>query len=470
MRKILLAASAIAGFAAVSAGNANAQMPNQPVVDTSYASNTGNPVGFPAPGTVVVRLQGFLDVLDGVTNDSGTIGKNTSGQTNGNKTGSVLFQSYARIKFGFDGTAANGLQYGSAFETRQNAGFAGGMGGSISGNSLGTTMVMWRQAGYVGTPTLGRVWFGQIDGAIERFMTGTFENYDVVGGWNAITLPAFVNSGTQLSWAFPEDSIFYRTEKLTYLSPSIMGFDFGATFEPNQNTSGTAQCSQATATASQTANLSTGAVSAASPGCPDVASTVTQTIQRKNTFDVVGRYKGSFGPVAVVGTLGYIGSGVVGYGGVAPIAAAKDLSVIDAGATVTVAGLTVGGHYTGGAMNNSDAPIRSGQKDGSNFILGASYTIGTIVVGGNFIDELNAGTGYVNGAGQITNGSHMLHEVGVGLGGSWDYAPGAAAFVSGIWGTRHQSGVDLLNGSSATTHFNNSTRAEALVIGNRFQF
>ena len=454
MRKILLAASAIAGFAAVSAGNANAQMPNQPVVDTSYASNTGNPVGFPAPGTVVVRLQGFLDVLDGVTNYSGTIGKTTTGTTNGNKTGSVLFQSYARIKFGFDGTAANGLQYGSAFETRQNAGFAGGMGGSISGNSLGTTMVMWRQGGYVGTPTLGRVWFGQIDGAIERFMTGTFENYDVVGGWNAITLPAFVNSATQLSWVFPEDSIFYRTEKLTYLSPSIMGFDFGATFEPNQNTSGTAQCAQATN---------------AAPGCPDVASTVTQTIQRKNTFDVVGRYKGSFGPVAVVGTLGYIGSGVVGYGGVAPIAAAKGLSVFDAGATVTVAGLTVGGHYTGGAINNSDAPIRTGQKDGNNFILGASYTIGTIVVGANYINEQNAGTGYVtNGA--ITNGSNMLHEVGVGVGGSWDYAPGAAAFVSGIWGTRHQAGVDLLNGSSSTTKFNNNTRAEALVIGNRFQF
>lgn len=456
MRKILLAASAIAGFAAVSAGNANAQMPNQPVVDTAYANQVGVVNGFPAPGTVVVRLSGFLDVLDGVTNDSGTVAKGTNGVATGNKTGSVLFQSYARIKFGFDGTAANGLIYGAAFETRQNAGFAGGMGGSISGNSLGTTMVMWREAGYVGTPTLGKVWFGAIDGAIERFMTGTFENYDVVGGWNAITLPAFVNSATQLSWVFPEDSIFYRTEKLTYLSPSILGFDFGATFEPNQNTSGTAQCAQATT---------------AAPGCPDITSTAANTAQRRNTYDAVARYKGSFGPVAVVGTVGYIGSGVVANSvALSTTAKYKGLSVLDAGATVTVAGITVGGHYTGGAVNNSDAPIRSGQKDGTNFILGASYTIGTVVVGANYINEQNAGTGYTNGAGQITNGGSMLHEVGVGVGGSWDYAPGAAAFVSGIWGTRHQAGVDLLNGSSATTKFNNSTRAEALVIGNRFQF
>ncbi len=467
MRKILLAASAIAGFAAVSAGNANAQMPNQPVMDTSYAQPVGVVNGYPAPGTIVVRLQGFLDVLDGVTNDSGTVAKNTSGVPTGNKTGSVLFQSYARIKFGFDATAANGLIYGAAFETRQTAGYAGSMNGSFGTSSFGTAMDMWRQGGYVGTPTLGKVWFGQIDGAIERFMTGTFENYDVVGGWNAITLPAFVNSNTQLSWVFPEDSIFYRTEKLTYLSPSIMGFDFGATFEPNQNTSGTAQCGQATNVA---------------PGCPDISTTLGQTIQRKNTYDAVARYKGSFGPVAVVGTAGYIGSGVVGYNGFSastglatPVAKAKGLSVFDAGATVTVAGLTVGGHYTGGAINNSDAPIRTGQKDGNNFILGASYTIGTIVVGANYINEQNAGTGITNAAGTITNSGSMLHEVGVGVGGSWDYAPGAAAFVSGIWGTRHQAGIDLLNGvangASGPTHGqNNNTRAEALVIGNRFQF
>jgi hypothetical protein len=455
MRKILLAASAIAGFAAVSAGNANAQMPNQPVVDTSFSSNAGNAVGIPAPGTIVIRLKGNLDVLGGVTQDSGTIAKSATGVPTGNKTGAVLFQSYARIFLGFDATAANGLIYGAQLETRQNAGFAGGMGGSISGNSLGTTMDMWREAGYVGTPTLGKVWFGSIDGAIERFMTGTFENYDVVGGWNAITVPAFVNSATQLSWVFPEDSIMYRTEKLTYLSPSIMGFEFGATFEPNQNTSGTAQCAQATT---------------AAPGCPDIASTITQTVQRKNTFDVDARYKGSFGPVAVVGQLGYLGSGVVAYSGLTPVAKAKGLSVIDAGATVTVAGLTVGGHYTGGAVNNSDAPLRTGQKDGNSFILGASYTIGTVVVGANYINEQNAGAAYVNAAGSVTNSGSMLHEVGIGVGGSWDYAPGAAAFVSGIWGTRHQAGVDLLNGSTATTKFNNSTRAEALVIGNRFNF
>jgi hypothetical protein len=221
------------------------------------------------------------------------------------------------------------------------------------------------------------------------------------------------------------------------------------------NTSGAAQCAQATT---------------AAPGCPDITSTSTQTLQRRNLYDAVARYKGSFGPVAVVGTVGYIGSGVVAYSGLTPVAKAKDLSVLDAGATVTFANVTVGGHYTGGAMNNSNAPIRSGQKDGENFLLGASYTIGTVVVGFQYINELNAGTGYSNGAGQITNGNNLLHEVGVGVGGSWDYAPGAAAFVSGLWGTRHQAGVDLLNGSSSNTKFNNNTRAEALVIGNRFQF
>jgi hypothetical protein len=453
MRKILLAASAIAGFAAVTAGNANAQMPNQPVVDTGFGSQVGNPVGFPAPGTVVVRIKGILDTLAGVTNDSGTVAKSATGVATGNKTGAVEFMSYGQIQVAFDGVSANGMQYGATLNLRQNA--------VASGSAAASTAYYIRQGGYVGSPTLGKVWFGPIDGAAERFLTGTFENFDVVGNWNAITTPNFVNGNAQISWNFPEDSIFYKTEKLTYLSPSFAGFDFGLTFEPNVDGSGLGNCGQASATLGS------------STGCPNIATTaqgtVVATTQRKNLVDGALRYKGSFGPVAVVATGIYMVSGAVGDStALSTTAKAKGLSVYNFGATATVAGLTFGGTYTGGTMNNNFSLIRSGEKKSNNFILGASYTIGTVVVGANYINELSAGNAIFNTNGSIANGNNLLHEIGISVGGSWDYAPGAALFVTGIYGTRHQAGFDLQN--AVAGKFNNSTRADALTIGNRFNF
>ncbi len=443
MRKILLAATAIAGLA--TAGTASAQMPNQPVITTNFGgSATGN---FPEPGTVVVRMRARLVVDDGVGSDSNTIQKGNfksgvyvDGLPNGTKQGNLYFSEYARLYPGFDGTAANGLQYGASMEVRQNQGTNLGLGAGSGNNTL-----FWRrEGGYIGTPTAGRLWFGQTDAAVGRFMTGTMEAYDYEGGWNG-DAPAFVSGNTQLSWIFPEDGAFYTTSKIVYVSPSFNGFDFGATFEPNDST---AQAGAGTST---------------------ITSTPGQNTVRRNMFDVVARYKGSFGPAAVVLEAGYIGSGVVANStATTTTAKAKGLSVVDAGATVTFGGLQFGGHYTGGAMNNNNNPLLQGQKNGTNFVGGVSYTMGTVIVGVQYINELNAGRANTT-AGAVTNGGQMLHEIGYGVGGTWDYAPGALAYVSALYGTRHQAGVDILNGV-AGSKFNNSTTARSLQIGNVFNF
>jgi hypothetical protein len=245
----------------------------------------------------------------------------------------------------------------------------------------------------------------------------------------------------------------YTTNKIVYVSPSFSGFDFGASFEPNFSTA------------------------AAGAGISTYTSTPAQTTVRRNMFDNVGRYKGSFGPAAVVLEAGYMGSGVVANSAATTTTAkAKGLSVVDAGATVTFGGLQIGGHYTGGAMNNNYAPLLQGQKNGTNFVGGVSYTMGSVIVGVQYVNELNAGKALTSGGAVLNSatakvgGSSMLHEVGFGVGGTWDYAPGALVYVSALYGTRHQTGIDLINGNTTSSKFNNSTIARALQIGNVFNF
>ena len=438
MRNFLMAATAIAGVAASTA--AFAQMPNAPLV-TSGISQTATGTN-PEPGTVLVRMRARVVVDDGIGSDTNTVQKGTNGKPNGTKQGNLYFSQYARLYPSLDATAANGLQYGAAMEIRQNSGTNRGLGTNGSAN----TLFFRREAGYVGTPTAGRVYFGQTDAALGRFMTGTMEAYDYNGGWNG-DAPAFVSGATQLSWAFPEDSGIYDGSRLVYLSPAFGAFDFGASFEPN---------------------YSTGASGA---GISSYSTTPAQTTVRRNMFDVAGRYKGSFGSTAVVLEGGYMGSGVVNNSLAASTTAkAKGLSVIDAGVKVDFSGITIGAHYTGGAMNNNYAPLLSGQKNGTNFAGGVAYTMGTVIVGVQYINELNAGKAATNAGGAVTNTGSMLHEIGFGVGGTWDYAPGALAYVSALYGTRHQSGIDLLNGNATNSKFNNSTIARVLQVGNVVNF
>ncbi len=439
MRQFLLAATAASGLVAAIAAPSFAQLPNQPVVTTNFGagSATGN---FPEPGTVVVRFRARLVIDDGIGSDTNTIQKGVNGQPNGTKQGNLYFAEYARLYPGFDGTAANGLQYGAALEIRQNNGNNLGLGAGSANNTL-----YWRrEGGYLGTPTAGRLWFGETDGAIGRMLVGTYEAFDYQGGFNG-DVSLNNSAATQLSFPFPDVSRFYTTSKIVYLSPKFAGFDFGATFEPNDSTG------------------------QAGAGVSTYISTPGAAPTRRNEFEAVGRYQGSFGPVAAAFELGYIGSGVVANSTALPTASkAKGLNVLDAGMTINMAGFSVGGHYLGGEINNNTNPILKGQRHAQDFILGASYTFGTVIVGVQYMNLLNGGTAVTGTNGVVSNGGNALHETGVVVGGTWDYAPGALVYVSSLYGQRHQSGIDLLNGGAS--RFNNSTIARSLQIGNVFNF
>src|SRR3954454_21707529 len=76
----------------------------------------------PNPGTIVIRLNGRVEVDVAATFTSVDRGTNANGTPNGFKLNPVGIGSYVRLYPGFDGLAANGLRYGASVELRENFG------------------------------------------------------------------------------------------------------------------------------------------------------------------------------------------------------------------------------------------------------------------------------------------------------------------------------------------------------------
>jgi hypothetical protein len=447
MRNIMLAATALVAVVAVAAP-ASAQMPNQPVITTAFGASAATGAAA-EPGTITVRSVVRLWTEANYGTDSGTVSKNASGQPNGSKNSGVYFGSFARWYPGFDGVAANGLKYGVSLQFRQNSGISGSKAGSISGNTLGNTFYVRTTEGYVGTPTAGNLYFGETFGAVAKLAVGTMETFDFNGGFNG-DVPGVLSSSVAPNWVFPHGSGNWSYNKLVYISPSYNGFVYGAAFTPNM-TSGDTSCTQA---------------SAAAPGCGMAASlpggALSGVNKARNVFDVAVQYKGSFGPVAVATTAGYIMSGRVNDStATAATVKFKNYGIFDFGAQGTYDGYTLAGHFTTGAVNGNGALIQAGQKNAVAFVGGLQKVMGNVIFGFQYLNELSAGTFQ---AGR----NNMMHETGVVVGGAWDYAPGAVAYASVIYVQRTQANWDFLN--AAAGRFNNRVQGRGVQVGNRFAF
>ncbi len=185
--------------------------------------------------------------------------------------------------------------------------------------------------------------------------------------------------------------------------------------------------------------------------------TTPKSGRRRNTFDVLIRYRGSFGPVGVAATAAYIGGGHVldNQTGVPfnnnPLSRHhvrynyEGLSVGDFGVAVTVGGFSVGGHYMHGRFNNQWAAwCRKGLADGDAWLVGASYTFGPVIVGAHWLRQRDAGD-----LGNAAFG-RIRREQGVAVGGTYSLAPGVSIFLSGLWGERKQNGYNFVTGQGVT--------------------
>ena len=485
MRKLLLATVAVLG----------ASMGVATVADAQTAAS-------PAPGTITVRLNGrfrfygFMAADKDVDNNVAGSATGTTAQTGTNKLASYGFGEYARLYPGFDGVAANGLKYGASLEIRQDqsSGAGGGAYGGVSqSNRARAGLYFRREWGYIGTDQLGTIRLGNSDQPTSLYATGNFENFND-GGWNG-DAPGLLAGNAQVTWPFSDVGNYYATGKVVYLSPALFGFDFGVSYEPSTaGLSINSNCNGANPVGTNFVN-SNGAFTAAAgangqgvsgPGCDRLSASPSnaESGRRRNTVDALLRYRGTFGGFGIAATAAYIGGSHVldnsttatGFNssrtnGLAVRDNFDGLSLGDFGVALSYAGFSVGGKYMFGRVNGQWSLAPKGAPNGEAWVVGASYTIGPVIVGAQYIDYKSAGD-----LGNAFQG-RQRREQGFAAGGTYSVAPGMSVFLSYLYGQRKQNGFNFVTGAGGVTAAtpggnaaNNKITSNLLAVGTSFSW
>ena len=250
-----------------------------------------------------------------------------------NGTGTAKLQpqvigSFARLYFGGDGMATNGLRYGAAIEMREN------FSGEPSGASASTyasleTMYVRRAFTYVAGDNWGIVRAGQADGLIGIFDNGvtTFQ-FLPTGNFNGGDSQSFMPGTVPPTWIWlSQAGGEYANTKLVYMSPQIAGFDFGIQYAPNTS-NGYGSDNAALGALGQSitgAGIGTGLTcGTATSGCPSLSSGPGSLDGERliNQYAAGVRYQGAFGALGVLAYGVYEGSGTADYTGAGPGTAA----------------------------------------------------------------------------------------------------------------------------------------------------
>jgi hypothetical protein len=483
MRKLLLAGAAI--LEAI-VGVAMAQTPpNQmqgqyaaPLLGGPGPNNNNNTFGTtqsgaaptPAPGTVVIRLNGRiyaeadLTYGSGLQSAAGTISNGAATNASGYKLNPVGVASFIRLYPGIDGMASNGLRYGAAAEIRENfeggntfsitaaptatgataittpsATATSGTNSSASGNSSAQTLFVRRAFVYLGSDQFGIVRLGQGDGlgsiynATNIFTIGTWDggiaNINFDGGFQGAAPSEYI-----ISWAFLVGSgAEYANNKIVYLSPSFYGVDVGVEFAPGQG--------NAFANSSTSSPYQVGPCNTASADCVTVTSG-TDASRWINRWGFGGRFIETVAGVTLQGYGEYIVSGHAENGS-AVLAGPTHLAtgagalkydgqnMFNGGLAATYAGFTVNGDFTVGRTNGSNALDPTGGVPVHAELASISYAFGKFSVGA--ICAIVDSQGSAN-----LVGTSQRHEVASAIGGAYRIAPGINLAMEYQYVQKHQ--------------------------------
>jgi hypothetical protein len=428
MRKLLLAASALAGVMGV-AGGANA---------ASLSPNAPNP----APGSITVTFNALVESFFFLGQDDQA---KRADQALGQKYQNVAIGTYARLYPSFDGVLANGLKYGGAMEIRQNAAVSSPE--TVNGSP---TFYAQREYVYVGADRAGRFYFGSQVPPTELFQVGNPVNFND-GGWDGDLPGFFVNGGIP----YFIDDTNDRQSKLMYVSPQFFGFDFAVSYAGND----VGNSMNASTRLSQDTTLSNAGL-------------------RKNIIDGAIRYQGTFGPVGFKANIGATTATPINP---CPIDAAcptlgggsgfsrRNYSLYAGGISLTFAGFEVDAHVDTGIFGPSETTILTGSTGTTAWIAGLSYTVGPIIVGASYY---GFESGYLKGNGTPTQGVGGLNGYGVAAGGTYTLAPGASIFLDYLYGHQKANGWDFaadgLAGAPGPNH--NSVNSNGMGIGMAFKW
>ena len=489
MRKLLLASAAAMGASMGLMGMASAQtapaLPPGPLsgsfVTAPYggpgANNNNNyqaaalpgPIANPTPGSFVVRLNAanwFYLSVEGSSADKVSAGNGGAAGTSF-KVAPYNALEYFRIYPGVDAMATNGLRYGAQTEIRENwsaqsynaaAPAAASAYNSNSNPSSGftctQTLYVRRAFVYFASDRVGIVRLGEGDSVTGTFDNGvtTFQNFDT-GGWNG-DAPTPIPGNMQVAFPFiSQQGADYGSNKVVYFSPQFAGFDFGLDWAPN-NVNGEAPCSNA------------------GSACPSLSSSTTLADGARwmNLFRAGVRYQGTLGPVAMYGMAAYVGSGHVNYTGAPPAEVGgsswngkyNDISAADVGVAFTFAGVTFGGHYLGGQINNTVSTNPQGAPQSQAWLVGVQYATGPFVMGVAYYNYQDQG----NTA--LTKVSQRYTDA-LDVGATWNAAPGLYFYAQYLWGQQHQGDFNFVT-ATAGNNLENTVQAQSFVLGTKVRW
>jgi predicted porin len=414
-----------------------------------------NVIAPPAPGTIVIRLNGRVEVDVTANFTSVDRGLNANGTPNGYKLNPVGIASYFRLYSGFDGLATNGLRYGASVELRENfpggtnasatgAVAAGATAASPSGNSSGETIFVRRAFSYLALDQAGLVRLGQGDGVIGLFDNCIFTSqcWDAGDGG----LDAGGSQQDQPSNVSPpfvwlaQVGAEYANSKIVYLSPQLYGFDFGVQYAPSQG--------NAFSNASGSTPIEAAPCGQAGPNCVSLSSGNDPT-RWLNQVGIGLRYQRNFGAVdfksygfwetagkedptaiTILKTTPAAGVGQIRY---------DNLNFYKAGVAITALNTTFAIDYIGGAINGQLNERPTGGVPMNAVTTGLTYYNGPITLGLEY--------GVIDSQGQANlAGTSQRHEWEIAFGGSYRLAPGVQLVAEYQYAQRHQGDFDFSTG------------------------
>ncbi|WP_270937448.1 porin [Falsiroseomonas oryzae] len=454
MRKILLGTTAVAGAALMGMNMAVAQVVTQSPQPTAPAlagvaageARGAPPVmpfsvhgggGVPAAGTFQVRLGGFFEFNAGWIDDSNDKLAVNAGGTNVRSRSQWDFRTDAEIYITAAGKTANGLSYGAQFELEFD---------NVIGSGSGTGMDTDEMWGWVSSPTLGTVMFGDQDSAADLMkvsLPGAVLRLGPSSEWDEFVSVA-ADGNRYLVTDINDGS---DATKIIYVSPQFFGFDFGASFAPNRREG------------EQFFSVTTPFINtAANPGGAVTPPPASQVLQRdpndsiRNELSLAARYRGSFNNIGIQASLGYQQADAQAISNAPGVVGLQDIREWQVGAQISGFGFALGAAYRWGDYGSvTMSPLRQGLSGSSTWGVGATYTMGAWQFGAHYGEAtrdngsgvVNNGNGTFSGASAATFGTAAAaaannNQVGLAdrtqkvfaIGVSYLIAPGLEAYVN----------------------------------------
>jgi len=471
-------------FPAATANDANA-VNGRPSTFEGASDSFRSHVPAPPPGTVVIRLNGKVEVdmnAFSTTSNNGANSTAAGGGFNGFKVNPVAFGTLFRLYPSVDGSSANGLRYGAAAEIRENFGAPTGLatitpttaGGvqpiglsgaapaagtavaaasSASSYSSSETLFVRRMFVYLAQDNLGILRLGQADGLIGLFDPCIFsaQCWDAgVGELNAGGIQISAPSNSVLI-PFPwvsQSGAEYANTKIVYLSPQLFGVDFGIQYAPGMDNSFGAS----------TGATATSPTLCGQPG-PNCVGTTTGTDGTRwyNQVAIGARWQHAFGPLET-GLMGVwetaakesvFGPAIRSGGAGKVLGNTYDNLNFAEAATYMSLNTGVGKFiysfdWIGGALNGQVAVRPTGGAPENASLTGLQWSNGPFTLGSQ------VGLIFSQGAQQLT-GISQRREFEMAFGGNYNIAPGLYLVAEYQYEQRHQGGFDFVAGAVGPT-------------------